>query len=82
MKPIGKITHFYGKVRVAVVELHGDLSVGDNIRIEKEGQGFDQVVSSMHKEEKPVEEGKKGDTVSIKVIQMVKKGSLVLLFKE
>ncbi len=82
MKPIGKVTHYYGKVKVAVVELHGDLGVGDSVRIEKEGQGFEQTVSSMHKDENPVEKGKKGDVVAVKVIQVAKKGSLVLLIEE
>ncbi len=79
MKPVGKITHYYGRVKVAVVDLHGELKVGDSVRIEKEGDGFDQVVSSMQIEKEDVEKGGKGDKVSIKVIQVPKKGSLVIV---
>ncbi len=81
MKPIGKITHYYGKVSAAVVELHGDLKVGDDVRIEKEGEGFEQTVDSMQIEGEDVKEGKKGEAVSIKVSQAPKKGSLVLLLE-
>ncbi len=81
MKPIGKVVHYYGNASVAVVELHGPLGIGDRISIEKEGHGFEQTVSSIHKDEKPVERAVEGDTIGIKVIQRVKKGSLVLLLE-
>lgn len=79
MKPVGKITHYYGRVKVAVVDLHGELKVGDYVRIEKEGEGFEQTVSSIQKEGEDVEKGTKGDVVSIKVSQIPRKGSLILL---
>ncbi len=81
MKPIGKVIHYYGKVKVAVVELHGDLKVGDGIRIEKEGCGFDQIISSMQIDKDSVQSAKKGETVAIKVAEVVRKGSLVLVYQ-
>jgi len=82
MKPIGKITHYYNKVGVAIVELQGELKVGDRIRIERGDQTFDQEVTSMQKEYQPLEKAEKGDSVGIKLDQKVKKGSLVLLLEE
>ncbi|MDP2641558.1 MAG: hypothetical protein Q8P39_03495 [Candidatus Yanofskybacteria bacterium] len=82
MKPIGKVSHYYDKAGVAIVELQDALKVGDRIRIERGENTFDQEVSSMQVEYKPVEEAKKGDSVGVKVDQKAKEGSLVLLLGE
>ena len=82
MKPIGKVIHYYDKAGVAIVELQGELKVGDRIRIEKGDQTFEQEVISMQKEYQPLEKGEKGDSVGIKVDQKAKEGSLVLLLEE
>ena len=82
MKPIGKVTHYYDKAGVAIVELQDELKVGDRIRIERGENSFEQKVSSMQKEYKPVEQAGKGDSVGIKVDQKAKEGSLVLLLGE
>ena len=54
-KLIGKITHFYPKISVAVVELESTLSVGDKIAIQRGEETFEQVVDSMQIEHKNVE---------------------------
>jgi U32 family peptidase len=82
MKPLGKITHYYDKVGVAIVELQDELKIGDRIRIEHKDQSFDQKVTSMQKEYQQMEKAQKGDSVGIKVDQKAKEGSLVLLLEE
>lgn len=82
MKPIGKISHYYGKAGVAIVELQAELKVGDRVRIERGDNAFTQTVSSMQKEYQQMEKAEKGDSVGIKVDQKVKEGSLVLLLEE
>jgi len=82
MKPIGKVSHYYDKAGVAIVELQDALKVGDRIRIERGEDIFEQEVSSMQVEYKSVEEAKKGDSVGVKVDQKAKEGSLVLLLEE
>jgi translation elongation factor EF-1alpha len=82
MKPIGKVTHYYDKAGVAIVELQDTLKVGERIRIERGENSFEQKVSSMQKEYKPVEQAGKGDSIGIKVNQKAKEGSLVLLLGE
>lgn len=81
MKPIGKVTHYYDKAGVAIVELQDELMLGNRIRIERGDQTFEREVISMQKEYKPVEKAEKGDTVGIKIDQKVKEGSLVLLLE-
>jgi len=77
-KPIGKVTHFFDKIGVAVVELTGSLKAGDTIEIAKdEENAFQQVVTSMQVDHKPVEKAKKGDAIGMKVDNPVKEGAIV-----
>ncbi len=82
MKPIGKITHYYSKAGVAIIELQDTLKVGDRIKIERGENSFEQEVTSMQKEYKQIEKAEKGDSVGIKVDQKVKEGALVLVQEE
>lgn len=67
-KLVGKVTHYFGKIGVAVIKLHkGGLKVGDKIHIKGAHDDFEQTVSSMQIDHKPVDSGKKGDEVAIKV---------------
>ena len=75
---IGKITHFFDKIGVAVLEVTaGTVSVGDQIRLGNEDTGFVQTVDSMQVDHAAVVTAKSGDEVGLKVTQPVKKGELV-----
>ena len=52
---VGKITHYFDKIGVAVVELADSLNVGDLIRIKGVTTDFKQKVSSMQVEGNKVE---------------------------
>ncbi len=79
MKKIGKITHYYGNIGVAIIELSGKLSNGDRIKIEHGGEEFEQAVESMQMEHKDIDSAKKGDIIGIKVGQKVHEGDEVFL---
>ena len=81
-KEVGKVTHFYDKISVVVVELSGNLRVGDKVHIQGTNDDFEQVVESMQLEHKDVKEGKKGEAVAIKVDQLVHKNDKVFKAKE
>ncbi len=74
---VGKITHYYDKIGVAVIELEGVLSEGDEIRISGHGNEFTQKVASMQIEHKNIKKAKKGDAIGLKVDQPVKDGDEV-----
>lgn len=76
-KLIGKVTHFYGKPSVGMVELSDVLKVGDTIRIKGENLDFTQKVTSMRIEFTDVNEAKAGDLIGTKVDQKVHKGDKV-----
>ena len=44
---VGKITHFFPKISVAIVALSSDLKVGDKISIKGHGNIVEQEVESM-----------------------------------
>jgi putative protease len=78
-KQIGKITHYFGKIGVGVLELEGKLKVGDTIVISGHSKEFEQAVDSMQVEHEQVTEAKKGDAVGLKTEQPVKEGDSVFL---
>ena len=78
-KRIGKITHFFPKINVAVIELEGILKNGDKILIEGHGTKFEQAVDSMQIDRVPVESAKKGQAIGLRVEQPVKEGDIVFL---
>ncbi|MEK7542186.1 MAG: hypothetical protein AAB524_00620 [Patescibacteria group bacterium] len=82
MKPIGKITHYYGKVGVAIIKLEHELNLGDRIRIEKGEQSFDQEVTSMHKNYQPIEKAEAGEEIGVKVEEKPHEGALVHRLEE
>jgi len=71
-KLIGTITHYFGKIGVAVLELTNDeLNVGETIHIKGKTTDFTQTVNSMQIEHNTIEKVKKGDDVGLKVDQPV-----------
>lgn len=73
-KLVGRITHYFGNLGVAVIELSDTVKVGDTIRIVGGTADFTQTIDSMEIEHKKVGEAKKGDSVGSKVNQKVREG--------
>ena len=76
-KPVGKVTHYFTKISVAVVELTDELRIGDRISIEGATTNFQQTVSSMQIEHKNVEVATAGQAIGLKVDQRVREGDIV-----
>ena len=72
---VGKVTHYYDKIGVAVVDLEGKLAVGDNIKIVDHGNEFIQGVSSIQFDHKTLDHGGLGQSVGLKVDQRVREGA-------
>jgi len=73
-KLVGRVTHYFSKIGVAVIELSDTLKVGDNIRIIGGLTDFTQTVESMEIEHEKVKEAKAGDSIGLKVAQKVREG--------
>ncbi len=78
MFKIGKVSHYYDKISVAIVELDGQLSVGDKVKFVRGGEDlFEQNVDSIQIEHEKKESASKGEVVGLKVEKEVKEGAEV-----
>ncbi|MHC1599373.1 MAG: translation elongation factor-like protein [Candidatus Methanospirareceae archaeon] len=71
-KLIGKITHYFSKISVAVVELSDDITVGEKISVEGATTSFEQVIDSMEIDNKKVETATAGQSIGLKVKERVR----------
>jgi translation elongation factor EF-1alpha len=78
-KKIGKVSHYYDKIGVAVLNLEASLKQGDKIKFVRGDQEFEQTVDSMQIERKPIEQANKGDSIGLKTVQPIKPGAEVFL---
>lgn len=69
---LGKITHYYDHIGVAVVDVSKTIKVGDKIKIVGTGGEFDQSVDSLQFDHKPIKSAKAKTSVGMKVDQPVK----------
>ncbi len=75
---VGRVTHYYGKVGVALIEMHaGELRVGDTIHIRGKTTDLSQTVESMELDRKPVQSAGPGQMVGIKVRERVREDDRV-----
>ena len=76
-KPIGEVTHYFGKIGVMAVDLSDNLTVGETIHVK--GHTTDVVVSvdSMQIEHERVPKAGPGDSIGIKVGEKVRPGDKV-----
>jgi len=74
---VGRITHFYTKIGVAVVELSGPLQVGDAIHIRGHTTDLRQNVESMQMEHQNIQRAEKGQGIGLKINGQVKEKDIV-----
>ena len=75
---VGKVTHFYNKISVGIIELtDSDLAVGDEISIEGPHTNFKQKVDSMQIDMKPIKIAVKGQEIGMKVKDRVREHDIV-----
>ena len=70
---IGKVTHYFGKIGVAGIELTQDsLSVGETVHIKGHTSDFRQQVKSMQIDGQPVSEATIGQSVGFEVVEQAR----------
>jgi len=75
---IGKVTHYYDKIGVAIIELDSPLAVGDRIKFTKDGEDlFEQPVDSIQIEHEKKDSAGKGDVIGLKTEKEIKEGTEV-----
>ena len=75
---IGEVSHYYGKIEVAAVELtQGSLALGDAIHIKGHTTDLRERVGSIEIEHHQVPSANKGASVGINVIEHVREHDVV-----
>ncbi|MEM2878656.1 MAG: hypothetical protein QXG10_03825 [Candidatus Hadarchaeales archaeon] len=74
---VGRVTHYFTKIGVAVVELSDTVSVGDRISIEGATTNIQQTVESMQIEHNNVKTANAGESIGLKVKDRVREGDMV-----
>jgi translation elongation factor EF-1alpha len=74
---VGRITHYFKQISVAVLEVSAGLKVGDVVHIQGHSTDFTQPVQSMEIEHQQVQSVRPGADVALQVIDHVRKGDLV-----
>lgn len=78
---VGDVRHFFSRISVAVIDLIGELKVGDEILIQGKTTNLRQRVDSIEIEHKKVEVAQPGSSIGLKTIDKVREGDKVYVIK-
>jgi hypothetical protein len=78
-KPVGKVIHFYGGIKVAVIKFFKPVKLGTQVQLKGATTDFSQKLDSMQYDHKPVKMAPKGKEVGVKVKSRVREGDQVYL---
>jgi len=81
-KLVGRVTHYYKRIGVAIVEVTGRLKLGDTIHVKGGTTDFEQTVDSMEIEHEPIEVAQAGQVIGLKIAGKVRDNDGVYLVEE
>ncbi len=73
-KLVGRVKHYFGNIKVAVVRFSAPVKKGDTLRIEGGENSFTQKVASLEKDHIKVSSAKKGEVLGMRVSRKVREG--------
>lgn len=76
-KLVGRVTHYFANLGVAVVELTEEVRVGDKLAIEGATTKIEQKLDSMQIDKNPVEKAGAGQAIGLKTKNRVRPGDVV-----
>lgn len=77
LREVGKVSHFYNKINVAVIEVKDSISVGDQIFIKGPTTDIKQTVDSIEIEHEKIKQATAGHSVGMKVKGRVRENDIV-----
>lgn len=80
-KPIGKVTHYYGGIEVAIVKFNKIVKKGFMVRFSGATTNFEQPLDSMQYDHKDIVSAPKGKEIGVKVNDKVRDGDEVFEVK-
>lgn len=81
-KQIGRVTHYFNKIGVAIIELEDELRAGDTIHVKGSTTDFQEKVESIQIEHEQVQAAKKGQAIGLKVKEHVREHDIVYKITE
>ncbi len=79
---VGKVTHYFDHIGVAVLALTDELKVGESIHIHGRITDFTQRVASIEIEHQKLESAGPGKEIALKVLEPVHEGDIIYKFSE
>ncbi len=80
-KAIGRVTHFFGHIKVAIVKFKVPVKVGAEIHFKGATTDFKEVIISMQFNHESIKIAKKGKVIGIKIKKKVREGDEVFQVK-
>jgi len=77
LQEVGRVSHFFTKISVAVIELTATISVGDRILIKGPTTNLEQTIDSMEIEHEKVQRAGAGQSIGLKVKDRVRETDVV-----
>ncbi len=77
VKPIGKVTHYYAHIKVAIVRFNIKVKTGTELYFKGATTDFKETAKSMQFDHKPVIVAAKGKQIGIKLKKRVREGDAV-----
>ena len=74
---VGRVSHYFSKISVAVIELTAPLAVSNRILIKGSTSDLEQAVDSMQIEHENVQRAEAGQSIGLKVKERVRENDVV-----
>ncbi len=74
---VGRVTHYYTKIGVAIIDVSGSIKVGNELHIKGHTTDLRQKVESIEIEHENVEIAESGTSIGLKVEEPVRVNDLV-----
>ena len=79
---VGKVSHYYNRIGVAVIDLKDSLQIGDQVHFFGRSTDFLQEITSMQIENESITEAGKGQEIAVKVEKRVRNQDKVYKLSE
>jgi translation elongation factor EF-1alpha len=77
LQEVGRVSHFFTKINVAIIEVEEPISVGDRIFIKGPTTDIEQTIDSMEIEHAKVQKAEAGQSIGMKVNDRVRENDIV-----
>ena len=77
LQEVGRVSHFFTRISVAVIELTGTITVGDRILIKGPTTNLEQTVDSMEIEHEKVQRAVANQSIGMKIKDRVRESDTV-----